>query len=153
MAKEVLPSMCPPGFWFRFNLVRLVLCLWLIRFSFVDSWARDKGLFLDDHVTLWSDSNPSSLVLKPAESRVPLIRSFWVLEKTPFLLGNSSIPPKPWSDLLILSVDMFTSPFVIMHTNFGEIWTWFGLSIVEFFKNRGQENSFLGADWVLPITG
>jgi len=33
-----------------------------------------------------------------------------VLEKTPFLLGNSSIPPKSWSDSSIPSVDMFTSP-------------------------------------------
>ena len=82
MGKEALPSLCPPGFWFRFNLVRFVLSLWRIRFSFVDSWARDEGLFLDDHVTLWSDSNLSSLVLKPPESRVHSNRSFWVLEKT-----------------------------------------------------------------------
>ena len=33
-----------------------------------------------------------------------------VLEKTPFLLRNSSIPLKPWSDSSIPSVDMFTSP-------------------------------------------
>ena len=124
MGKEALPSLCPPGIWFHFDLICFVLCLWWIRFSFVDSWARDKGLFLDDHVTLWSDSNPPSLVLNPTESRVFSNRSFSRSRKTPFLLGNSSIPPKPWSDSSILLVGMFTwslwsclqnlSPFVLV---------------------------------------
>ena len=57
----------------------------------------------------WSDSNPSCLVQNLWESRVFLNRSFCVLEKTPILLGNYSILPKPWSDSSIPSVDMFTS--------------------------------------------
>ena len=57
----------------------------------------------------WSDSNPSCLVQNLWESRAFLNRSFCVLEKTPFLLGNSSILPKPWSYSSIPSVDMFTS--------------------------------------------
>ena len=108
MGKQALPSLCPPGFWFRFNLVCLVLSLWRIWFSFVDSWARDEGLFLDDHVTLWNYYNPPSLVLNSMESRVFSNRSFSRSRKTPFLLGNSSIPPKPWSDSSILLVGMFT---------------------------------------------
>ena len=90
----------------------LFSCLVLIefRFSFIDSWPRDDEVFLEDWVTLWSGSNPSSLVPKPPGSRVYSNWRFCVIEKTPFLLGNSSIPPKPWSDSSISSVDMFTSP-------------------------------------------
>ena len=73
-----------------------VLCAW------------DWGRFLDDFVTSWGASNPSSLVLKSPESRAPSIGDFRVLEKTPFLLGISSIPLFSWSDSLIPSVDMFT---------------------------------------------
>jgi len=78
---------------------------------------------LDDSVTLCSDSKPSSLVQYPPESRVLPNRSCCVLEKTPILLGISSIPSKPWSDSSIPSMDMFTKSFVIVPTNFGEIWT------------------------------
>jgi len=150
MRKEALPSLCPPGIWFRFDLMRLVLCLWRIRFSFVDSWARDEGLFLDDHVTLWGDSNPSSLVLKPPESRVHSNRSFCVLEKTPFLLGNSSIPPKLWSDSSIPSVNMFTSP----------LWSWlqnlssFGLDLIFQSSKIPKVAGWKGfLDSVLPSIG
>jgi len=73
-----------------------VLCAW------------DWGRFLDDFVTSCGASNPSSLVLKSLESRAPSIGDFRVLEKTPFLLGISSIPLFSWSDSLIPSVDMFT---------------------------------------------
>ena len=110
MGKEALPTLCPWGFWYRVNLVNLVPRLDEFRFSFVDSWVWHERLFRGDCVTLWSDPNPFSQVLKPSESRVPLDRSFWVLEKTPILVGISSIPPKPWSDSLIPYVDMFTSP-------------------------------------------
>ena len=103
-----------------------MLCLIEFWFSFVDSWARVDGLILVDFVTLCSDSKPSSLVLYPPESRVHLNQSYCVLEKTPILLGISSIPPKPWSDSSIPSVDIFTSP----------LWSWlrilvrFGLDLI-----------------------
>ena len=79
-----------------FGSPHFVLCAW------------DWGRFLDDFVTPWGASNPSSLVLKSPESRAPSIGDFRVLEKTPFLLGISSIPPFSWSDSSIPSVDMFT---------------------------------------------
>jgi len=49
-----------------------VPCLIEIRFSVVDSCARDEELVLDDFVNPWSFPNPSSLVLKPSDSRAPL---------------------------------------------------------------------------------
>ena len=81
--KEALPSLCPPGFWIRFDFVHLEPHLIEIRFSFVNSWARVDDLVLDDFMTLLSDSNTSSLVLQPLESRVHLNRSSWRSRENP----------------------------------------------------------------------
>ena len=53
------------------NFFCLVPCLIEIRFSVVDSCARDEELDFDDFVTPWGVPNPSSLVLKPSDSRAP----------------------------------------------------------------------------------
>ena len=108
--KEAQSSLCPLGFWIQFNLVRFVPYFGWIRFSFYESWARDDEWFSDDWVTLCSDSNTSNLVLIPLESRVHSNRSSWRSKENPRFAWNSSIPPKPWCDLSIPFLDMFTSP-------------------------------------------
>jgi len=91
----------------------------------------------DDCVTLWSDSNPLSLVLNPTESRVFSNRSFSRSRKTPFLLGNSSIPPKPWSDSSILLVGMFTRSLWSCLQNLVRFWLDLILQSPSFPKNAG----------------
>ena len=142
MGKEALPSLCPPGFWLRFNFVHLVSLLVEIRFSFVNSWARDDGLLLDDFVTPWSDPNPSSLGLQPPESRVSTNRSFCVLEKTPLLLRFLSIPLNPWG----LSLKSFGDVFSKSSSSSPQNLSSFGLDLIRqsssFFKSRELKNRF-----------
>ena len=102
---------------------------------------------------LWRDSNPSCLVQNFWESRALLNRSFCVLEKTPFLLTNSSIPLKSWSDSSIPSVDMFTRSL----WSCLQILSSFRLDLIlqspSFSKGRGLKNLFLRSDRIHPITG
>ena len=101
-------------------------------------------------MTPWGASNPSSLVLNSPESRVPSIGDFCVLEKTPFLLGNSSIPPKPWSDSSIPLVGIFTRSFVIVPAKFGEVWTCFDPPIVKsWIEPRGKTEFLRRAEFIL----
>ena len=129
------------GLWFVFG--------W-IRFSIVNSWARDERLVLDDFVTLWSSSNSSSLEPNPPKPRVSTNQSSCILEKIPILLGISLIPSKPWSNSSIPSVDVFTSPLWPCL----QILVRFGLDLVtrssSFRKNAGWK-AFL--DSVFPSTG
>ena len=150
VGKEAQFSLCPSGICFRFEFINLVLCLNEFWFSLVESCARDDELFLDDFVTLCSYSKPSSLVLYPPESRVSPNRSCCILEKTLILLGISSIPPKPWSNSSIPSVDVFTRPLWPCL----QILVRFGLDLatrsLSSWKNAGWK-TFL--DRVLPSTG
>ena len=75
--------------------------------------------FLDFVLRLNGKGGPSLLVPSGVLNSIQFRTSFafhepsfdfHVLEKTSFLLGNSSIPPKSWSDSSIPSVDMFTGP-------------------------------------------
>ena len=123
---------------------------------------------------LWRDSNPSCLVQNFWESRALLNRSFCVLEKTPFLLGNSSILSKPWSDSSIPSVDMFTStlwsclqilsPFgrvlIAKSSRFPKNAGWKNVSGLEqsFSQhrlNRRFENTHIGStgEWICHLLG
>jgi len=139
MGKEVLPSLCPPGFWLRFNFVHLVPRLVEIRFSFVNSWARDDGLLLDDFVTPWSYPYPSRLVLQPPESRVSTNRSFLRSRENPTFAQisfDSSQSVRTFVEIFwgcVLEVIIFISP------KFELFWTWFDRPIVKFFKDRGLE--------------
>jgi len=68
--------------------------------------------------------------------------SFYKTPKTPFLLGISSIPHKPWSNSSIPSVDVFTSPLWSCLQNLVR----FGLDLAtqssSFQKNAGWKNRF-----------
>ena len=123
------------GLWFVFG--------W-IRFSIVNSWARDERLVLDDFVTLWSDSNTSSLVLQPLESRVHSNRSSWRSRENPVLAREflDSSQTMEWF------VDSFRGyvhkSFVIMPAKFELLWTWFVSPIIEVSKDRGLKKNASG---------
>ena len=147
MGKEALPSLCPPGIWFRFNLIPLVLCLWWF-FIFVCVIMKHEIIVL--LWALWGDSIALYLVPNAYDSWALSIRSFCVLEKTPLLLRFSSIPLNPWGPSLKYFGDVFLKSSSSSPQNLSS----FGLELIvqssRFPKVAGWK-AFL--DSVLPSTG
>ena len=125
----------------------LFSCLVLteFRFSFVDSWPWVDEVFLEDWVTLWSGSNPSSLVIKTKGSRVYLNWRFLRYWENP-VLAREFLDS---SQTLEWFVDSFCGhghkSFVIVPANFGEVWTRFDLPIIEFWIEPRGKTEFLGS--------
>ena len=92
-----------------------ISCSWLDFLSFGCFW--DRSFLLDGLGAPWFGSWPSSLGLNSQDSRVPRIKVFHVLEKTPILFdlsSNSLVPLIFWErSLEALILDFIWSRFTI----------------------------------------
>ena len=118
-----------------------ISCSWLDFLSFGGFW--DRSFLLDGLGTPWFVSWPSSLGLNSQDSRVPRIKVFHVLEKTPILFdlsSNSLVPLIFWERSL---GDMFT----------GQVWRYPPSSVG--FRHRLIEichlELWLQAVWERPV--
>ena len=142
LGKEALSSLCPRGFSipYQFNTPCTLVC---VEFQFrLDSLcARDRG---GSYSSLWwiHALLPSAKLLGFTSSLGSTFLSVLCSEKTPFLLGNSSIPPKPWSDSSIPLVGMFTRSLWSCLQNLVRFGFVLILQLSSLVSNREQKQSF-----------
>ena len=152
LGNEALSSLCPWGFSIsnQFNTPCTLVCV-EFQFCFDSMCAWDRG---GSYSSLWwiHALLPSAKLLGFTSSLGSTFLSVSRYEKTPFLLGNSSIPPKPWSDLSIPLVGMFTRSL----WSCLQILVGFGLVLILESSSLDRATSkaeFSALCWTFPITG